>query len=420
MSTGAGRPVFRAALVCLAGCAVAWPQKYYTYIGDIGESAVLVAWGTARGEGNTIGLKSASAGKGMVRVDGRDYPAGDKNWVRIESLASDREYRYEVSVNGRNIAEGVFRTHAPDANRLSFFVIGDYGDGGRDQFALAEVMRREMERRRGGENPVRFVLTMGDNIYGSGFKPFLFSSGDQDSHWERRFYQPYEPILRSIPFYASPGNHDGSESEHRGDLDVYMDNFFFPGGTPSRFYRFRYGKLAEFFSLDSTSNAPQDSKLPIYAAASEQTKWLEASLRDSQALWKIPYLHHPLFSAGPRHEPSLERLRHWADLFQRHGVKVVFTGHEHNFQFSEKNEATKDVLYVVSGSGGALRGEDIRRNLKAAQIAGWANQHHFLLVEIDGTKLTLTPFGIHPMRVLDGDGREVAMPLRIEANEHGR
>ena len=420
MWTGVGRSLLRLALACLAALGPAWPQKYYTYIGDVGETSALVAWGTAQGEGNTIGLKSTPAGKGAVRIDGRDYPAGNTNWVRIENLAHDREYRYEVSVNGRNVGGGVFRTHPRDAGKLAFFVIGDYGDGGNDQFALAEVMRRELEQRRNSENPVRFVLTAGDNIYGSGFKPFLFSSGNQDSHWERRFYQPYEHILRNIPFYACPGNHDGDESERRGDLDVYLDNFFFPGGTPSRYYGFRYGKLAEFFSLDSTSNAPQDPKSPIYGPESEQTKWLAASLSNSAATWKIPYLHHPFFNAGPRHEPSLERLRHWADLFRQNGVKVVFAGHEHNFQFSERNEATGNLLYVVSGSGGALRGADIRRNLKAAHIAGWANQHHFLLVEIDGASMTLTPYGIYPMRVLDGDGKEVAMPLKVTRKQDGQ
>ena len=42
-------------------------------------------------------------------------------------------------------------------------------------------------------------------------------------------------------------------------------------------------------------------------------------------------------------------------LFERSGVKVVFTGHEHNLQFSEDNDATGHIRYIVSGAGGQLR-----------------------------------------------------------------
>ena len=54
--------------------------------------------------------------------------------------------------------------------------------------------------------------------------------------------------------------------------------------------------------------------------------------------WKIPYFHHPPFNAGPRHPAAADEVPHFIESFKREGVKVVFSGHEHNFQFSRKTE----------------------------------------------------------------------------------
>lgn len=402
-----------APLAILLAVAGACAQPYYTYIGDITPDSALIAWGTTRGGGNTIGRDSRPLGQSMtVRVNGRDY-ASTRNWRIVEGLEPGKTYTYEVRVNGRAIGGGSFRTHPANPDQLAFVVIGDYGDGKEPQHQLAAVMAQVINGRRDSDNPVRFVLTTGDNIYARGLPPFRWDSGNQDSHWEKRFFEPYKEVAASLPFYPSPGNHDGGESEKRGDLDVYLDNFLMPGGERRRYYSFRFGGLAEFFSLDSTKNKSSPDEPLIFIKGGDQHRWLEKALKESKAVWKIPFYHHPLFTAGPRHKDSLERLSHWAELFAAHGVRVTFAGHEHNFQFSERNAATRGILHIVSGSGGTLRGKDIRRNLKAAHIAGWANQHHFLLVELNEREMTITPYGLHPVQVRDGNGNVIEMPLRV-------
>ena len=112
---------------------------------------------------------------------------------------------------------------------------------------------------------------------------------------------------------------------------------------------------------------------------------------ESKAPWKIPYFHHPPFNAGPGHGASYSVLRHWVDLFQRSGVKVVFTGHEHNFQFSDLSDATGHIHYIVSGAGGELRSGNVMPNMPRAHIEGWAAVRHFLVVEIDGQAMRITP-----------------------------
>jgi tartrate-resistant acid phosphatase type 5 len=191
-------------------------------------------------------------------------------------------------------------------------------------------------------------------------------------------------VLARVPFFGSLGNHDGNETESRGDLAAYLDNLFFPSPEPARYYRFSYGGIADFFALDSTTNAETGSPRPAFEKNGDQHKWLEKNLSESRVRWKIPYMHHPPYNAGPRHPASRNDLAHFMELFRKAGVRVVFNGHEHNFQYSVADRETGGIRYVVSGAGGELRDGDVRGEMPRAHIEGWAAQHHFLTVEIDG------------------------------------
>src|SRR5262249_18341699 len=155
-------------------------------------------------------------------------------------------------------------------------------------------------------------------------------------------------------------------------------NFFFPSPEPARYYRFSYGDFADFFALDSTTNSEEGPARPMFRKDGDQSRWLQQNLSESRARWKIPYFHHPPFNAGPRHPSAEEDLEHWLEMFRSNGVKVVFTGHEHNFQFTEANGQTGGIRYIISGSGGELRQGDVRREMAGAQTQGWAAVHQFL------------------------------------------
>jgi len=393
--------------------AVLGAQKFYTYVGQIGTASALIAWGTTDSSGNTIGRASKSHGHALVTIGSRTQQT-DQNWAVIDGLDPNTAYSYRVEVNNKKIGEGKIRTYPARADHLAFFVIGDFGTGEPMQYKIADVMRAEFERRRNSENPVRFVITTGDNIYASmRIGPLALWSGDEDKHWESKFFRPYERLLAEIPFYPSPGNHDGNESENRADLAVYLDNFFFPQNKPARWYTFSFGELADFFALDSTSNTESGGPQPAYARNGEQFRWLVNALPRSQARWKIPYFHHPPFNAGPGHPASLDDLRHFTELFQRSGVKVVFNGHEHNFQFSTQDQATGGIRYVISGAGAELRPASVIANMERAHIAGWTGQNHFLLVEIRGETMSITPISYEAMRIRDQNGKPIPLPVEL-------
>ena len=66
-------------------------------------------------------------------------------------------------------------------------------------------------------------------------------------------------------------------------------------------------------------------------------------------------------------------------LFDRAGVVVMFSGHEHNFQHSQVN----GIDYFVTGAAGKFRGA-APDGFDAAHTQSWSNLCHFLLVRIEG------------------------------------
>jgi hypothetical protein len=163
-AAGLGWKAPAAALLVLLAAPAATAQ-FHVYIGQITSRSAVLAWGSTLGT-DTIGKGSAPAGKAEVAVDGRPVVVdAGRNWVEVP-LSPDSMHRYRVALDGRLIAEGEFRTYPDNADRLCFLVIGDYGVGGTGQAALARAMAQRVRDQEAG-CPIRFVLTTGDNIYGS-------------------------------------------------------------------------------------------------------------------------------------------------------------------------------------------------------------------------------------------------------------
>ena len=59
--------------------------------------------------------------------------------------------------------------------------------------------------------------------------------------------------------------------------------------------------------------------------------------------------HHPAYTSG-EYQSTPAVADRWVPLFERHGVDLVLSGHDHNYQRFARREG---VRYVVSGGGGA-------------------------------------------------------------------
>ena len=128
--------------------------------------------------------------------------------------------------------------------------------------------------------------------------------------------------------------------------------------------------------------------------------------------WRIPFSHHPPYCAGPMHGNSKSSLETLVPLYRRAGVRLVLSGHEHNFQHSRAD----GIDYFVTGGGGKVRTKP-PRDFEAAHTVSWAAACHFLLVKVEGGKAEVTPIGGdgQPLELRSPEGRVVPATTTIHA-----
>ena len=241
------------------------------------------------------------------------------------------------------------------SNGVTFAVIGDSGDGSKEQNAVSRQMVAQREK-----TPFDFVIMLGDNIYNGG-KPKYFVP---------KFELPYKPLLDAgVKFYAALGNHDAPEAA----AHLKYQNFNMGG----RYYTFTKGDgRLEFFVIDS-------NELPALSA--KQLAWLEEKLAASQAKWKIAYFHHPLFSSAKMHSPLLPLRKQLHPLFVKHKVDVVFTGHSHAY---ERVKPQDGVQYIVEGCSGKIMKKTLDRRSPLMEF-GNDELQSFLLVQAGASEMKI-------------------------------
>jgi tartrate-resistant acid phosphatase type 5 len=455
-------------------------REELVHLVDLSDDRALIAWGAfwfrrvevggrwtilddselhdVAGRRTCIGHGAEPFGEALVEVlDARgrvvaDAHTASRAWVWVTGLEPDTEYSYRVRVDGREWAAGQrwdwvpsasggydlgpggrydLRLHtfpAPDGvtPAVRFVAIGDYGVGTRSDSESSRRQRRvaevldELVR----HHDVRFVLSLGDNIYQGEQGQVDDESGGEDDDWYSSFFQPYRYVISRVPVFPAIGNHDTTDTEGSDDRAQMEDNFHVherfrdrqdrASVGPGLFYRFGYGRSLELVCID-TSLDEESPEYHRFFQVPDHLQWLQDALTVEGPTWRIPFSHHPVFCAGPSHENDREMIEALVPLFERSGVRLVLAGHEHNFQVSE----VKGRTYVVSGAGGKLR-EEVPERFDDAHTTAWAAQSHLLLVEIDGAEARLTPIsGLlpdgspHPMTSLTPDNEVVRPPLVV-------
>jgi 3',5'-cyclic AMP phosphodiesterase CpdA len=232
------------------------------------------------------------------------------------------------------------------ADSLKFAVIGDTGTGGRQQFEVGQQMATARTR-----FPFELVIMLGDNMYGR----------QQPQDFVDKFERPYAALLQGgVRFYASLGNHDNQSNRFYEPFNM--------GGQ--RYYSFARRNV-RFFVLDSNQMDPA------------QRAWLEGALAGAQEPWKVCYFHHPLYSNAARHGSDVSLRVILEPMFIKHGVNVVFAGHDHVY---ERFTPQRGVIHFVEGASGELRRGDVRPSSGTA--AYFDQDQSFMLVEVDGDDMS--------------------------------
>jgi phosphodiesterase/alkaline phosphatase D-like protein len=223
---------------------------------------------------------------------------------------------------------------------VRFAVIGDSGTGERAQYDVGAQMDRYH-----AVFPFEFVIMLGDNIYGN----------KGSAAFRTKFEDPYRSLLAAgVKFYAALGNHD--DPNERFYKPFNMDG--------QRYYTFQKGD-AQFYALDSNYMDP------------EQLNWLDQKLSGSRADWKVCFFHHPLYSHARFHGPDTDLRTRLEPIFEKNGVNVVFTGHEHVY---ERLKPQRGIYYFVLGNAGELRYHDLIPSPDT--VKGFDTDRDFMLIEI--------------------------------------
>jgi acid phosphatase type 7 len=434
-----------------------------------GAESVVIAWQTERKPRHFMVEYGPTTRYGhRVGVTVVERPGPTDTEARLNYAATitpldlGRPYRYRVRMGTQTVLEGYFTTRKPRGTPIRFVAFGDnsYGDPGQRAVAWYAYQARP-----------DFVMNTGDNVYEHGL----------DSEYIRYFFPIYNvdvgspkagaPLLRSVPFYTVLANHDieGKDKDNHpiADLEKSADALGYytamhlprngpvspPQPTPMigptdafraaagdryprmQTYSFDYGD-AHFLCLDS--NVYVDPTSPGWS------EFIERDLTQTAALWKIVVYHHPAFNVGTKHFAE-QHMRVLSPLFERMGVSLVFSGHEHVYQrtrpftfapsgpgeaaamgssqrlvpgtftidtqFDGHSVTTpRGIIYITTGAGGKelydpgftnspkdwLHEEDSQVAYNASMFT---ELHSFTIIEIDGHTLVL--------RQVDENGREV-------------
>lgn len=210
---------------------------------------------------------------------------------------------------------------------IQFAVIGDYGNAGPDELAVANLVK--------SWNP-DFIITLGDNNYDIGHASTIDANIGQYYHdYIYPYVGSYGTGAAVNKFFPSLGNHDWGVA---GAIP-YLNYFVLPGNE--RYYDFVKGSV-HFFVIDSDSNEydGRDSN-------SVQAQWLKNSLAQSSSKFNIVYFHHPPYCSG--FIQGSELIMRWP--FKEWGASAVLAAHEHLYERLSIN----GLPYFVNGLGGNLR-----------------------------------------------------------------
>jgi hypothetical protein len=217
----------------------------------------------------------------------------------------------------------------------------------------------------------------------------LVDAGNAKWQWEKQFFAALHPLVSRVPFYPVLGNHEVN-------TNYYYDYMSLP--SPEYFYTFAYGNT-QFFMLDTNRDVKPGT---------EQFQWLDRELAASKARWKICVHHQPPFSSdddyGNNWKAPIKRAtlgdtksQPLVQLYDKHGVDLVWCGHVHSYERTWLIRGGKPVekdgtLYMVTGgAGGPLeRAGPYRPGFQRHVKHG----HHFCYVTVNGGEFDIKAYDL--------------------------
>ena len=250
------------------------------------------------------------------------------------------------------------------AGASTFAFIGDYGSGSLNELAVSNMIHDPSWG-------TDYIATGGDNNYGQldvGGPTWDVVIGQFYGDFIQQRVDPSTYPFQSSPvqrFFPSVGNHDSSASgtgfggSNGGIIPGYIDYFHTdpdgPGRLPAGVHNATHSYYDVVLPIEGGQGSvhllsmDSDSFLTNASSEAAQRSWLQQTLQNSPANWKIVFFHHSPYSSSAVHGVNSN-----VQLpFQEWGADAVITAHDHLYERLLITDATQtEMLYLVNGLGG--------------------------------------------------------------------
>jgi len=295
----------------------------------------------------TITWQTKSDSKGFIEYgmketelsSGTDTPSSLKtdygiiHEVTAAGLHPGTKYYYRCGSNDGGWSEiHTFRT-APANGPFSFVVLGDTQNDRSIRRNIAGAIR--------DLRPL-FIIHCGD----------MTNTGGSKKLWAE-WFEDMGGLIAEIPIMPVMGNHDNYCVQSNSLCQGMFERFALPDNgiqeASEYWYSFNVAGM-HFIMLNSENDAG-------IKPGSKQYQWLENDLENNKAaVWKVAVMHKPPFSMG-FHGDNKDIKENWTPLFDRYGVDMVFSGHEHIYErtkpIKDMNTDAAGTVYIIAGSGGS-------------------------------------------------------------------
>lgn len=311
--------------------------------------------------------------------------AGEPQNLVLGGLKPDTAYNYRLTYRraGGDAVQDVMRSFHTQRKAGSSFRFVMQADSHLDNNTDVRVYQQSLANMLADKPD--FMIDLGDTTMVDKFGQFFRRSESQ--YKAQRYYMGR--IAHSVPIFMVLGNHDGERGSdaEMSEWSLGMRHTYFPnptnGNDKHSYFAFEWGN-ALFIGLDPFwSTMRRGASGWDMTLGETQYRWLAQTVASSKAAMRFVFIHHLVGGLGrdvrggakpaaymewggknadgsegfQQNRPGWEMPLH--QLFVKHGVNIVFHGHDHLFVKEELDGIIyQDVPQPGHPSGGTRSAEE--------------------------------------------------------------